>query len=309
MSKRLPIFFALVPVALAIVFQSSGALRTHLEATASAPGIQAKFTVTPVGGSAEEHTISLVKPNKIRWESPSKLVVSDGSKIWTYDKSAKTYTEDAAPEANTLLANDNLWLWGAHFDPKFAEQIGSAVAGKTRRIKIGLVKEVEVKLSKRTGTGLTVFVDEKTNIARGALWKSTASDGTTKETIITVEELKMDAAPDAGMFTFVAPAGASKVDKAAVATVTYKEINRILMGNCAGCHGSQGGRAGFSVTSYQSLMAGRRGQPVIVPGDSKNSPIMRNLTGQSRVMPPNGRMPQNVIDTIAAWIDAGAKND
>jgi hypothetical protein len=46
----------------------------------------------------------------------------------------------------------------------------------------------------------------------------------------------------------------------------------------------------------------------VVPGDPENSRLWISVTGQSlsTMMPPSGRLPQETIEHVEAWIQAGA---
>lgn len=112
-----------------------------------------------------------------------------------------------------------------------------------------------------------------------------------------------------------------------------KDVNPILQANCAVCHapGKPGyEKSGFSVRSYKDVMAGTRNGPVIEPGSSVGSTLVRLIRHQADpsinmpknfseqvaahgeiVMPGTGArsLPQRDIDVIAKWVDQGAKNN
>ena len=89
-----------------------------------------------------------------------------------------------------------------------------------------------------------------------------------------------------------------------------------------GCHepGSQGYVAsGFSVATYQSLMKGTKFGPVIVPGSSPNSNLLRlvkheadpSIAMPKSVMPgmPSQLLEPEQIKLIETWINQGAKDN
>jgi len=83
-------------------------------------------------------------------------------------------------------------------------------------------------------------------------------------------------------------------------------IGQLLAQKCTPCHTSQN-QAGFTVTSH--ALATQANGP-IVPGDSTASRIIKRLQGDPNFggqMPQGGPfLPHADIDTIKAWIQAGA---
>lgn len=81
--------------------------------------------------------------------------------------------------------------------------------------------------------------------------------------------------------------------------------------NKGGCHGSGSASSGFSVASYNSVLAGGNNGAGIVPNDTANSIAYQKLLPTP---PFGGRMPltgppylpQSTLDSLAAWIMAGA---
>ncbi len=59
------------------------------------------------------------------------------------------------------------------------------------------------------------------------------------------------------------------------------------------------------VTSHENDVMKR-----VVPGNSEQSWLMKKLNGDgTSVMPPTGQLSQAMIDTVAAWINAGATDN
>lgn len=107
--------------------------------------------------------------------------------------------------------------------------------------------------------------------------------------------------------------------------VSFKDdVLPILKYNCSGCHDGKGEgplAPGFVLLTYDDLMKHTRFGPAVVPGDSSASPLY--LMIDHRVdpmiqMPPHhksradsnlGPLSRHTIDTIATWIEQGAKNN
>ncbi|MGW9684050.1 hypothetical protein [Flagellimonas sp. 2504JD1-5] len=79
--------------------------------------------------------------------------------------------------------------------------------------------------------------------------------------------------------------------------ITYESrISAIVSSNCLGCHGSPTANgAPFSLTTFSDV-------------SSRASSILTAIsrqTGETRAMPPAGRLSQSTIDLFEQWIDAG----
>lgn len=97
---------------------------------------------------------------------------------------------------------------------------------------------------------------------------------------------------------------------AAAAAVSFaKDVQPIFEQNCVKCHGgSDGIKGGLSLKTYDDLMKGGKDGQVIAPGDAANSMLVQAITEGK--MPKRGtRLAQEKIDTIAAWVNAGAQNN
>lgn len=89
-----------------------------------------------------------------------------------------------------------------------------------------------------------------------------------------------------------------------------RQVAPLLRKYCAGCHNPTDRDGKFSVDSYADLQQGSEHGPVILPGDSASSRMIRVLTGAVEPkMPPEGEPAPTAeeIALLAAWIDAGAQ--
>lgn len=99
--------------------------------------------------------------------------------------------------------------------------------------------------------------------------------------------------------------------------VSYSaDVHPILTTHCLECHaqGKEGEeKSGLNMETYAQLMSGTRFGPVIVPGSSVSSTLVRLINQQADKtinMPHDkGKIPDAEIAIIKAWIDAGAKNN
>lgn len=100
--------------------------------------------------------------------------------------------------------------------------------------------------------------------------------------------------------------------------VSYsRDVQPILQANCLSCH-QQGGAgyeaSGFSMASYDELMKGTSGGPMIIAGDSAGSNLLVLMEGRAdpSISMPHGSadaVSKADIDTIRRWIDQGAKKN
>jgi hypothetical protein len=100
-----------------------------------------------------------------------------------------------------------------------------------------------------------------------------------------------------------APAVAGKVDFA-------RAVLPILSENCFQCHGPDAGARKGDLRLDTREDALRKNEPVIVPGKSADSELIRRITStKSNVMPPpkaKKKLTAEQIDTLKRWVDQGA---
>ncbi len=291
------------------IFGPKDVLDKHASKLKEANSLTALFTVQQVPGTPTTYTLSYSKPNMVIIESPSRLIETDGKTVWEYNKLDKSYSESPLASGSVpgpALANEG-WAWAAFFSPDALKNLETVTLGGTRTIKGNAVTELNFTISKPTKRSGTLFIDNRLGFARGVSIK----DGD-KETLIMATELTTSAEPlPLGKFTFVPPDGAKKIEVASGTQggdVTYASVEPIFKRSCSGCHNSVNARGGFSVNSYEELMAGDHGH-AIVPGDPANSSVVGYIEGTLRPRMPKGGapLPSSDIEAIKAWIKAGAK--
>jgi len=99
---------------------------------------------------------------------------------------------------------------------------------------------------------------------------------------------------------------------------TFSSIqSELLNKNCAlsGCHAGTIPAGGLVLTSgvaYNNIVnkIAYDETMYIKPNDPDNSYLYQRIsTNTSSVMPPTGKLPQNMIDTLRVWIENGALNN
>lgn len=283
---------ALAIVASGLVSQSDlpGPVKGHLTLLQDAKSLKVNFSVTKLSGGVEKGSLVYSKVGMYKIDTASKLIESDGKLLWTLDKQANTYTEIPASLAPTK--DFAVWAWAPFFSAEALKGSKEYVAKGSRTLRGSAVSEYTAKMA--NDKPFTLFLDDKTGVARGA--------GNADFIVLATGDITVSKdAIDAKDFTFVPPADAKKVEKPA--EVSYAQVEAILKANCLPCHSAGNRKAGLSVDSYDGVMA------KVTAGNGAGSSLYRSVAGPRASM-PQGRAPLSKADTdtIKAWIDGGAKN-
>jgi outer membrane lipoprotein-sorting protein len=273
-------------------------LLNHTKKLSNANALQVEVSAQQLPGAPQTWTIAFAKPASLRIEGPGTLVVSDGKKVWSYDKTKKVYTEaDATPEALAQAVQaPEVWGWASFFVADTGKIFAGGRAGAKRTVRGVQVTEVEVSLV-GGGTG-TMYVDAATGVAAG--W-SLKRDG--KEWLVFAKKPSLDGAPDAGLFAFAPPEGATKAVEAPPSL--WAKASGVLRANCMPCHGeARQGRVDLRTYAATVQSAG------VTAGDAAGSKLVQVVSGPRPRMPV-GRAPLSAADVkaISDWIAAGAKEE
>ena len=107
-----------------------------------------------------------------------------------------------------------------------------------------------------------------------------------------------------------AAAAQTKLPPAAGRKVDYEtEVRPLLEQKCYGCHGEVVQQSGLRLDKRQNAFRGGDYGPVIQPGNSAASKLIRRLVnGDGGLqMPPTGPLSDDEIGMLRAWIDQGAE--
>src|SRR5215472_9078701 len=87
-----------------------------------------------------------------------------------------------------------------------------------------------------------------------------------------------------------------------------RDVRPILAQKCFSCHGEAVQQAGLRLDRRQQALRGGDYGPVIVPGKSAESKLIRRVVnGDGGLqMPPTGPLSEEEIGILRAWIDQGA---
>lgn len=107
------------------------------------------------------------------------------------------------------------------------------------------------------------------------------------------------------------PAGAADQSQPpdAASVQFLRDIQPIFAESCYPCHGARQQLGGLRLDTKATAMSGGKSGRAIVPGDSRNSLILKRITGAGGLatMPMGGKpLPPDQVTRIQKWIDAGA---
>jgi cytochrome c553 len=110
-------------------------------------------------------------------------------------------------------------------------------------------------------------------------------------------------------------AGSVRADDAAVdpARMEFFEnrIRPVLVERCYRCHSEEAAgknqlKGGLLLDSRDGVLTGGDSGPAITAGNPDESLLLESLRYESYEMPPDGKLPQHIIDDFALWIEQGA---
>jgi len=88
-----------------------------------------------------------------------------------------------------------------------------------------------------------------------------------------------------------------------------RDIRPLLLARCSGCHGAERSKGQLRLDQRERALRGGVSGPVIVPGNSGGSELIRRVTSREagEQMPPTGeRLSERELALLRNWIDAGA---
>ena len=94
---------------------------------------------------------------------------------------------------------------------------------------------------------------------------------------------------------------------AALAQPPETQVHQIFAEKCLGCHGPAR-ISGLSLTTRESILAGGKRGPAIIPGKSADSLLYKAIAHEGELQMPPGKppLPADQLEIIRKWIDSGA---
>src|SRR6187431_1925599 len=88
-----------------------------------------------------------------------------------------------------------------------------------------------------------------------------------------------------------------------------KSIRPVLAGKCYGCHNSKMKTplGGLRLDSRDGVLQGGDSGKAVIPGDVNGSRLLQAVSYKHALkMPPSGKLPDEDIDKLTAWVKMGA---
>jgi len=212
--------------------QSSGVqvLEKFTKALSSAKALTASYTVQPIGGIATSYNLSLAKPNLAKIDTPSQLIVADGTNIVTYDKVKKTYYKkpETSQELTKLVSGSDLYIWASFFDGKAYARCTEVRDGGTKTRKGVTYNVVSFSLPSARPTTATFYLDQTDNLVRQA--EFSVNSGTTIDlTVYQTKSVAVADKVDTTLYAFTPPDGSRELTAAEInAGKWYTNIGEAL---------------------------------------------------------------------------------
>ncbi|MDP6554855.1 MAG: DUF1553 domain-containing protein [Pirellulaceae bacterium] len=89
-----------------------------------------------------------------------------------------------------------------------------------------------------------------------------------------------------------------------------KKIRPVLVEHCYECHSAEGGEmeGGLLLDTRTAIRKGGENGPAVVPGEPRKSLLLDALEFKKTEMPPDGKLPPEVIADFRNWIKRGAED-
>jgi hypothetical protein len=84
------------------------------------------------------------------------------------------------------------------------------------------------------------------------------------------------------------------------------KIRPVLENHCLKCHNSEKRKGGLTLDHKDASLRGGDSGPAVVPGNPADSLLISALRYENFEMPPDGRLPDDVIADFTRWIEHGA---
>src|SRR5262245_44969001 len=87
-----------------------------------------------------------------------------------------------------------------------------------------------------------------------------------------------------------------------------KKIRPVFVEHCYRCHSAQAKklRGELRLDTLAGIRKGGETGPLFVPGKPKESLLVKVLRHEDMAMPPNGKLPDPILNDVAGWIERGA---
>ncbi|OHC63887.1 MAG: outer membrane lipoprotein carrier protein LolA [Rhodocyclales bacterium RIFCSPLOWO2_02_FULL_63_24] len=201
MKRPFCLFSTLAGLALPASASGLDQLKSFLDANRSARGVFTQTVIAKSGRKPQQSAgiFALQRPGKFRWsyEKPYKqLLVSDGSKLWSYD-----------PELNQVAVKK----LGSAFGASPAALLAGQDLDKHFELREGVASDGLEFVEARPKGGDASFESMKIGFAANRPVSMEIHDSFGQVTVLRFTQFETNPALPAGLFRFTAPAGADVV--------------------------------------------------------------------------------------------------
>ncbi|MGV3617022.1 MAG: thioredoxin domain-containing protein [Fimbriimonas sp.] len=219
-------FIALVSVTAVAVagMVADTKLASFGKALTDAKTVKASYTVQTIGSSPASYTVSLKKPNLARIETPTLVVVADGTKVFQYDKTQKVYSKrpQTPAELKTVFAPDELRPFAGFFDASALSAVSSKDLGK-KSIGGNTMDVVEAVVTPNGRKVVTYYLNPEDNVARKTQIDLNDPNGKVT-TIVDTKSVELNEEISDDTFKFVAPDGSKEVTVDELSTKWFTDL-------------------------------------------------------------------------------------
>lgn len=213
--RRLIAFGAVAALAAWVVAQTSGGtmLDAYAKALNGAKSLSTTYTVQKIGGTASTYSLDLAKPNKARIDTPTQLIVADGTNITILDKHDQTYYKKPETDGDLkdFFKSDDLLMFGAFFDADFLKNkvVSSKTAGQKTRKGVNY-NVVVANMDDKGKKTVSFYLDPADQLAKvGEFVLNDA--GATDTLLVMTKDFSANSGQGANVFAFTAPEGAKEI--------------------------------------------------------------------------------------------------
>lgn len=212
--RRLIAISVAAGLAVFVIAQVSGSdmLNGFAKTLNGAKSLTSTFSVQRVGGTSATYRVDLAKPNKARIDTPTQLIVADGSTITTLEKTDNTYSKKPETEADLkgLFAPDELNLFGSFFDARYyANVVSSKSAGQKVRKGVSY-NVVTVSMDTKGKKTVSFYIDPADKMAK--VGEFVLNDAGTSDTMLVMtKDFAVDGNQSASAYAFSPPADSREI--------------------------------------------------------------------------------------------------
>ncbi len=170
--RKVFVFFGAAALAAVILAQGQGnqLLANFGKALMDAKSLSTSYKVVPLGGSPIEINLELAKPNMAKIDTPTELIVADGTTITTFNKAEKTYYKRAQSpdDLGALFRGDALGIWAGFFNSKALAGVTNAKSLGTKNRKGMALNVVEGWADAKGRKTVTFYLSNQDAVVRQA---------------------------------------------------------------------------------------------------------------------------------------------